>query len=130
MKIGTTELTALVVTDSNNRVVTVISDQNTIITQNIKFFAEENVGDIRFIPMDDGSVQAVLAKEGMTFPVSAMTSEQFIAYSLKQKGESDIADIEAIVNKIPPEQREKLIELLQKKEIVEEEPVTEDNKEE
>lgn len=82
MKIGNIEVGMVVVVDKTSRVVAGFSDASVINTEGYRFLFENKLGDIRFIPLEDGTVQAVAISEGVALPVGNMNSEQFIKASM------------------------------------------------
>lgn len=89
MKIGNIEVKMVVITDSTGRMIAGFSDTNIINTEGYRFLFESKLGDIKFIPLNDGSVQAVTVKENVALPVGAMNSEQLIKASMNR---SDITE--------------------------------------
>lgn len=136
MKIGDKDIRALSVTDKSGRVLITITDDNTVTTEGIILYMEEKLGDVCYIPMDDGSVQAVYKQKDMSLPICAMNSEQFMAAAKeekasrekkaekeaknksneepKQEGEARIigstpVDIQKVLSNIPPDALMKMI---------------------
>lgn len=89
MKIGDIDVKMVVIVDKTKRVVAGLSDTNIITTDGYNFLFENELGDIKFIPLDDGTVQAVAPSKGTALPVGTMNSEQFITASTARNSTAD-----------------------------------------
>lgn len=89
MKIGDIDVKMVVIVDKTKRVVAGFSDTNIITTDGYNFLFENELDDIRFIPLEDGTVQAVAPSKGTALPVGTMNSEQFIIASTAKGSTAD-----------------------------------------
>ena len=78
MKIANVEARLIVLTDKNGKVIAGFTQDDAIITADILVMVEKEVGDIRFVQLEDGSVQAAPNSKDISFPVGTMNSTEFI----------------------------------------------------
>lgn len=78
MKIANVEARLIVLTDKNGKVIAGFTQDDAIITADILVMVEKEVGDIRFVQLEDGSVQAAPNSKDIAFPVGTMNSTEFI----------------------------------------------------
>lgn len=80
MQLFNEEVKMAVVLDKTSRVIAGFTDEKAFVSDGCQLLFEKKLGDIRFIPLEDGSVQATYAQEGVALPLGTMNSEQLIEH--------------------------------------------------
>ena len=72
------DLRMAVVTDPGNRIIAGFTDDDILVTQGFNLLFEKEIGDIRFIPLEDGSMQAIYKQKDVALPVGTIDSAELI----------------------------------------------------
>ena len=78
MQIAGSEVSVIAITDKEGRLIAGFTQDDVIITGEFLVLGEKTVGDLRFIQLEDGTIQVVPFKEGAVFPVGTMNSSEFV----------------------------------------------------
>ena len=78
MKVAGTEVNIIVITDKDGRLIAGFTQDDAIITGEFMALGEKKIGDLRFIQLEDDSVQVVPFREGAVFPIGTMDSTEFV----------------------------------------------------
>lgn len=78
MRLCNEDLRMAVITDPANRIVAGFTDDDILVTQGFNLLFEKEIGDIRFIPLEDGSMQAIYKQKDVALPVGTIDSAELI----------------------------------------------------
>lgn len=78
MQIAGSEVSVIAIADKEGRLIAGFTQNDVIITGEFVALGEKVVGDLRFIQLEDGTIQVIPFREGAVFPVGTMNSSEFI----------------------------------------------------